>query len=165
MPLLTCRSLKLATRSHLYNTYVRSTMLHASECWAPTVADEKRLQRNDRSMIRWICGVKWDDHVSSQSLLSKLCIPSLTDLLRCHRLRWFGHVKRNTGVLQNILNLEVQVGTRGRGRPTKSWIECLKNDIKTWRMPVNEVENRQKWRLTIKTRMRSSNLPNGGQRM
>ena len=166
LPLLTCRGLKLATRGHLYNTYVRSTMLHASECWAPTVADEARLQRNDRSMIRWICGVKWDDHVSSESLLRKLCIPPLLDLLRCHRLRWYGHVKRNTGVLQNILNLEVQGGTRGRGRPKKSWMECLRKDIKTWSMPVDEVENRQKWRTTIKECMRRSNPPiNGGQRI
>ena len=101
---------------------------HASECWALTVADEARLQRNDRSMIRWICGVKWDDRVSSESLLSKLSIPSLVDLLRCHRLLWYGHVKRNSVVLQDILDLQVQGGTCGRGRPKKSWAECFRND-------------------------------------
>ena len=140
-------------------------MLHASECWAPTATDVARLQRSDRSMIRWICGVKWDDFVSSDSLLTKLGIHPLTDLLRCHRLRWYGHVQRDVGVLNDALNMEVQGGTRGRGRPKKTWMECVKNDIKTWNMPANEIHNRGKWRATIKKRMRPSNLPvRGGQR-
>ena len=89
LPLLT----SLTTRGHLYNTYVCNVILHASECWAPTVTDVARLQRSDRSTIRWICGVKWDDYVSSDSLLKRLGIHSLTDLLRCHRLQWYGHVQ------------------------------------------------------------------------
>ena len=165
LPLLTSRGLKLTTRGHLYNTYVRHAMLHASECWAPTATDVARLQRSDRSMIRWICGVKWDDFVSSDSLLMKLGIHPLTDLLRCHRLRWYGHVQRDVGVLNDALNMEVQGGTRGRGRPKKTWMECVKNDIKTWNMPANEIHNCGKWQATIKESMRSSKLPvYGGQR-
>ena len=108
LPLLTSRGLKLVTRGHLYETYVRKAMLHASECWAPNAADVARHQRSDRSMIRWICGVKWDDRVSSDSLLRQLHIPSMTDLLRCHRLRRYGHVQRDEGVLKDIMNFEVQ---------------------------------------------------------
>ena len=48
--------------------------------------DMARLERNDRAMLRWICGVKISDRVSVDSLYP------LTTLLRSRRLRWFGHV-------------------------------------------------------------------------
>ena len=74
-------------------------------------------------------------------------------------------MQRDEGALKDIMNFEVQGGTRGRGRPKKTWMECVNNDIKTWSMPVNDIHNRLKWRQTIKESMRSSNLPvNGGQR-
>jgi len=44
-------------------------MLHGSETWAPNASDLQRLRRNDRAMIRWICGAKLEDEVSSAVLL------------------------------------------------------------------------------------------------
>ena len=61
----------------------------------------QRLRRNDRSMIRWICGVSADDDIPSDQLLEKLGLADITTVLRCGRLRWAGHVDRapsNTGI-------------------------------------------------------------------
>ena len=55
-------------------------MLLAAEIWALTVATLNRLRRNDRAMIRWICNVKANGEVSSDSLLSKV---GLYDIYRC----------------------------------------------------------------------------------
>ena len=73
-PLLCSRHLSLKTRGHGYATYVRSVMLHGSETWALTKVDLQRLQRNDRAMIRQVCGVKPKEtsQVRSQDLLDKL---------------------------------------------------------------------------------------------
>ena len=43
-------------------------MLHAAETWAMTVATLNHLWRNDRAKIFWICNVKVNDEVSSDSL-------------------------------------------------------------------------------------------------
>ena len=67
LPILTNCNLPLLTRGRVYSTCVRSVMLHAAETWAMTVATLNRLRRNDRAMIRWICNVKANDEVSSDS--------------------------------------------------------------------------------------------------
>ena len=62
-----------------------------------TITTLNPLRRNDRAMIHWICNVKANDEVSSDSLLSKLGIQDLDVVLRTSRMRWFGHVERSTG--------------------------------------------------------------------
>ena len=46
------------TRGKVFNVCVRSVLLYDSECWAMRKEDKARLERNDRPMLRWICGVK-----------------------------------------------------------------------------------------------------------
>ena len=67
-------------------------MLHGSETWAPNASDLQRLRRNDRAMIRCICGAKLEDEISSAVLHQKLDIDEITAVLRTWRLRWYGHV-------------------------------------------------------------------------
>ena len=74
LPLLTNRHLPLLSRGKMYSSCVRSVMLHAAETWAMKGDTLKRLRRNDRAMIRWICNVRAKDEVSSDSLLTKLGI-------------------------------------------------------------------------------------------
>ena len=52
LPLLTSGSLSLSTRGYFYGTYVRINTLYGCECWAPTVSDNLRMQRNEWIMIR-----------------------------------------------------------------------------------------------------------------
>ena len=77
LPILTARVLFLKTCGKIYSTYIRPVLLYASECWAPTVKNVNKLQRNDRAMIRWICNVRLKHRVSSASLLEKLCITDI----------------------------------------------------------------------------------------
>ena len=78
------------------------------------VSGTSRLQQCDRSMIRWMCHVKWSEQVSSVSLLEKLMIPSITSQLSQNCLHWFGHVKRDgisivlclTKLLENVLQVD-----------------------------------------------------------
>ena len=52
----------------------------------------QRLERTERMMIRWMCGVKLSDRKANAELLSRLGIESVSAVIRCARLRWFGHV-------------------------------------------------------------------------
>ena len=60
----------------VFDACVRSALLHGSETWAPTAPDLQRLRRsrNDKSMIRWICGVKPHDEISIDLLYARLGI-------------------------------------------------------------------------------------------
>ena len=57
------------------------------------------------------------DHISSDSLLRKLGINNIQTLLRYNRLRWFGHVVRNDGCINNITEFE-----SGHFLPLYQWL-------------------------------------------
>ena len=118
-------------RSKLYTSCVRSALLYGSENWAPTVAVLQRLQRNDRSMIRWICGVKPKDRSPSSVFLTKLKIPDIRTLLQSRRLRWYDHVRRSSMCIKDVLELPLS-GSRYRGRPAKTWLSCVRKDMESY---------------------------------
>ena len=103
LPVLTSRFIPLITRGRVYRSCLRSVMLYGSECWALMQSSLALLQRNDRAMIRWICNVKSDQiqQFRSEVLLDRLHIPSLEQLLRANRLRWFGHVEQSDAWIRN----------------------------------------------------------------
>ena len=82
--------------------------------------DLKRLEWNDRIMIRWIYGVTLNDRLKSEALIKGLGLDSIRDAVQIGRLRWFGHVERMDPAKWVRKCREINVpGTRGRGRPKK----------------------------------------------
>ena len=152
LPLLTNRNLPLLTRGRVYSTCVRSVMLHAAETWAMTVATLNRLRRNDRAMIRWICNVKANDEVSSDSLLSKLGLQDIDVVLRSSRMRWYGHVERSKGWIAQVRKLNI-VAQKRSGKPRKSWDEVLLDDRKKLGMDTADPQNRSEWRGRLRRRL------------
>jgi len=80
-------------------------MLHGSETWGPNASDLQRLRRNDRSMIRWICGSKALVETPYDQLLFKLGLTDITVVPRSRRLRWFGHVQRAESCINTVTEL------------------------------------------------------------
>ena len=103
----TSKHVSLRTRGKVFNACVRSALLHGSETWAPTAPDLQRLCRNDRSMVHWICRVRDDDEVSSDSLCAMLGVQEVTAALRTRRLRWYGHVARSSSCINSITSMTI----------------------------------------------------------
>ena len=151
LPVLTCRYLSFQIRGSVYSACVRAAMLHGSETWGPRSEDLQRLRRNDRAMIRWICGVKLQDEVSSESLLAKLEIADITSVLRSRRLRWYGHTKRSPDCIHHVQDFVVPGSSgRGRGRPRKNWRECVNNDITFCNLGNFDPLDRLSWRRGVR---------------
>jgi hypothetical protein len=165
LPLLTTRHVSPMTRGHIYSSCIRAAMLHGSETWGPNVTELQRLRRNDRAMVRWICGVNAYDETPSDKLLEKLGLNDITTVLRCRRLRWAGHVERapqDTGISM-VRNLTVP-GKKGRGRPRKTWEECVKKDILDCGLKTVDPLDRDAWRAAVR-RCRVGTTPDTGTRV
>ena len=145
LPILTSRQLSPIVRGRVFNACVRSALLHGSETWAPTVPD---LQRADRAMIRWICRVRLGDEISSMDLLVRLGLEEITAALRTRRLRWHGHVARSSGGFEVVTEMTVP-GSRGRGRPRKTWRECVNKDILECGLADVDPMDRGAWRAGV----------------
>ena len=56
--------------------------------------DLRSLERTERMMVRWMCGVSLKDRRRSEDLCNLLGINCVVDVVRRGRLRWFGHLER-----------------------------------------------------------------------
>ena len=109
----------MEVRGREFDASVRSTLLHGSETWAPTAPDVQRLQRTDRAMVRWICGVKLSDRVPTTELYALLGLEEISSAVGTRRLRWYGHVCRSP---EDGPIASVRVMDRGKQRP---WTDAL----------------------------------------
>ena len=159
-PLLTSKPVPFDLRGRLFSSNVRSSMLHGTETWPMTSAALHRLCRNDRAMIRWICGVKPSDDPSMDELHAKLGICDLAILVRERRLRWFGHVMRSNGEINRVRSRQVP-GRKGPGRPKKTWEECVKQDLKVCGLTEAGTQDRLSWRSSVKNSRQEPTPSNG----
>ena len=51
--------------------------------------------------------------------------------------------------VRDILELDIK-GNRGRGRPKKRWIDCVKEDLNEKELTVDMVKDRMGWRSRIR---------------
>ena len=121
LPVLTNKQLPATTRGQVYNSCVRSVMLYGSETWAATASTVKRLQRNDRAMVRWMCLVKPEDDTNFETLLSQLKIKDITDVLQLGRLRWLGRVERSTSWISQVRGLSIPTKRSQSSPGTNLW--------------------------------------------
>ena len=160
LPLLTSKPVPFDLRGRLFSSNVRSSMLHGTETWPMTSDALHWLCRNDRAIIRWICGVKPSGDSSMDDLHAKLGICDLAVLVREYRLRWFGHVMRSNGEINRVRSKPVP-GRKGPGRPKKTWDECVKQDLKVCGLSEAGTQDRVSWRSSVKNSRQEPTPSNG----
>ena len=115
----------IVKNERIYESCVRSAMLYGSKTWCQKKDEMAILRRNEKAMMRAMCGVKIIKKCKSQELISLLGLKDTLDgLARVSGVRWYGHVLRrdngnvlrrdNGNVLRRALDFEV-VGRRGHG--------------------------------------------------
>ena len=75
-------------------------------------------------------------------------------------MRWFGHVERKDDAdwLKRCMKMEFE-GTRQRGRPRKTWWDCVKADMESFGLSREDAQDRDYWRLRIKGEPANPGLP------
>ena len=124
--------------------------MYGSETLRMKVEDKQRLERAEKMMVRWMCGVTLKNRITSEELRNCLSIEAVTEIVRCGRLRWFGHVERKVDDdwVKKCTKVEV-VGKVGRGRGRKTSLQCVNSDMKDLGLSVEEAQDRQLWRRKI----------------
>jgi len=96
--------------------------MEVSLTWPVRKENVVALQRAEIRIVRWMCGVKLKDRLSSKELRERLGIDDIALVLQQNRLRWYGHVlqKDYDDLVKKCMEYEVQ-GSRPRGRPKRTW--------------------------------------------
>ena len=136
--------LSSTTKKVVYESCVRSVLLYAVETWAMTEDIKERIIRQDKQMLRIVTKNGYKE------ALLQLQLKSLSSIISMSRLRWYGHVMRmqpSDNVSQTIE--EEMAGTVGRGRPKKTWAECIEKDLKDHGIDVGWVQDRRRRKAAI----------------
>ena len=88
------------------------------------------------------------DRISSLVFLTKLKVPDIKVLLQSRRLRWYGHVRRSSMCIKDVLELPLP-GGRSHGRPAKTWLSCVEKDMESYGLENADLFNRAEWRKCI----------------
>src|SRR2546425_12874515 len=148
--LLTASGASLRVKGKIYRACVQRVLVYGSETWPMKVDDMQRFERTENSMVRWMSGVSLKDKRSSEDLRRGLGIVGVDRVVRRGRLRWFGHVERKEAGdwVSKCRNLEMVGGVR-KGRPRKTWMECVKEDMKECGLKKEDAKNKPLWSGSI----------------
>lgn len=82
-------------------------------------------------MLRWMRGVTRMDKVRNEYIRGSLKVALVTERVKGNCLSWYGHVKRRDEkhVTKRAMSVNVD-GWRGRRRPKKIWVDCVRSDMK-----------------------------------
>ena len=150
-PILTARKVSTKLRGRVYASGVRSCLLYGAETWAMTQELERRLERTEMRMLRWMDGkAKGEMRTSNKEVLERFGVEPVKIVMTTNRLRWFGHVERKEegDWVRKCLSMEVD-GTRPRGRPQKTWYDNVLQDMKKVGLKRADAQDRGVWRRRV----------------
>jgi len=103
-------------RVKLFQTLIVPTVLHGCECWTLSHTVCHKLNVFQSRCLQTILGVRWQEHVSNDTVRSRCEVTtSLAQLVRLRRLGWTGHVLRHNDLIVHDV-LFSRADYRGRGR-------------------------------------------------
>ncbi|KAL6564528.1 hypothetical protein OROMI_015978 [Orobanche minor] len=139
-------------KGKFYRTAIRPALLYGTECWAVKQCHVQKMNVAEMRMLRWMCGHTKKDRLRNEVIREKVRVASIEDKMMENRLRWFGHVRRRP-VDTPVRRLE-SWGTsnivKGRGRPKKTWIKLIENDMRFLGIRESMAMERQIWRERIR---------------
>ena len=140
------QGLSMKQRGKIYQCCVRPVLLYCCETWELTVADETRLRGVERRMIRMMCVVRLVDRMLTDVLRDRVgVVVKIKDLIIQSCLQWYSHVMHGdiNSQIREVMDVEI-TGKRKKGRPRKSWEECVKKDLERYGLTREDVYHRNK---------------------
>ena len=149
------KSITIRTKKKLYETLVIPVLLYGAECWSLKKEDERRLLVAEMGWLRGILGRSRRERIRNEITRKDMGQETtIIDRIRKRRLTWFGHVSRmeNGRLPLNTLHAQIE-GQRSRGRPAKTWMKNVMEDIESLGLDIREAvdmtRERQVWRRLV----------------
>ena len=99
------RKIPLRLKAKVYEAIIRPALTYGSECWAMKVTNKRKIATTEMRMLpRDPRSVQTRPH--NEDIRRILNISPIDEVMRCGRLRWFGHVQRRDAdnVTRRVMN-------------------------------------------------------------
>ena len=144
-----------AVKMRLYESVLIPTLTYGCEAWVVSAKVKKKIEVLEMRVLREIVGVRRVDRIRN-ARVRNMCESgvSLMGLVEKRILRWFGHLIRmnEERLVKRVMTCEIE-GRRGRGRPGKRWMDCLKEILiemgLSWEEKAELARDRKRWRGVV----------------
>ena len=118
------------TKIRIYRAAILTVLPCGSETWSTIKSHVHRVEVFHQLCLRRIMCIKWFSKTSNEIVLQRAGIENVATFISRNRLRWFRYVARmpSERLPNELLLWKPTHGKRSRGRPSKSWLDCVKED-------------------------------------
>ena len=148
------KNIDLRSKIRLLRSMVMSIFLYSCETWTLTAEVERKIQTVKKRSFRRLLGISYKEHITKEEVRSRIrkAIGPYEELLstvKRHKMKWYGHVTRASGLAKTVLQGTVRGGRR-RGRQRKRW----EDNTQDWTglelsNAVRRAEEREEWRMLV----------------
>ena len=123
---LKSRDITLLTKIHVIKAMFFSLVMYGYENWTIRKAERQRIDAFKLCYWRRLLRVSWTARRSNQSILKEINPEySLEGLMLKLKLQYFGHLMRNTDLLEKTVMLGKIEGKRRRGQQRMRWLDRI----------------------------------------
>ena len=124
------KNITISSKVRLMRSLAMSIFLYACETWTITADIERRIQALEMRCFRELLGISYRDHITNEEVKDRIGnaigpYEGLLTSVKRHKLKWYGHVTRSSGLAKTILHGTVQGGRR-RGRQRRRQEDSIK---------------------------------------
>lgn len=142
---------------NIYETMVKSTLLHGAETWRITERYKRKIEAVEMDAMRRSLRISRRDHIRNDSIKQQMGIEgSIVTDVEAKQLTWYGHVQRMPATRLPKQVMEWQpTQRRKRGRPRIEWQQTVKKSMSERNLRTEECDDRKGWKLGVGQRRKT----------
>ncbi len=101
--------------------------------------------------LRWMSGVTKMDRIRNERIRGTTKVGEISKKVQESRLKWYWHVLRREDEYggKRVMGMEVP-GKRRRGRPTRRWLDSIRNDLSERGLSEEDAQDQPRWKRLIR---------------
>ena len=159
------RKISIEIKIRTLQAYIASVFLYNCELWTLNKRLTERIDSFQRTLLRRTLGYRWPKIITNKDLYERTLATPWSLSIATRRLNWLGHLMRLDSETPVRKSLSEVLGKTKRppGKPTYTWIQLIKDDLKLINIELNLnceketiktlivlTENRPKWRNNVR---------------
>lgn len=146
--------ISLRTKTRIFDSCVKSTLLYGSETWQMTNAIAQRLQVFVNKCLRIIRHIFWPNKISNTELWRSTNEEPIIRQITRRKWKWIGHTLRkpHDNITKTALEWNPQ-GSRRPGRPKNTWRRTVLQELQQQNKTFDDVKtlcnDRIKWNSLV----------------